>query len=191
MRNVANKSRNQRLEVESLESMTLLSAMTAVVGHPLPPAQISAQAIPLPIIVGLKGTTHGVYTSSSFPDVGTSYTVYTAGKLSGYGTGAVYGTLHSLGFLASGQATGTLHVILPWGTLTLTLTGPTQPGFSPLPKQFSFEITKGTGKFHNAVGDPVGKGTVSVALKPGPGGAGLHGHGQVTLTFVPGIVAIA
>ncbi len=192
MRNVAKHPRNRRLEVESLESMTLLSGMTAVVGHPLPAAQISSQTIPLPIIVGLKGTTHGVYNASSFPDVGTSYSVYTAGKFQGYGPGVVYGTLHSLGFLASGQATGTLHVILPGGTLTLTLTGPTQKGFSPLPKQFSFEITKGTGKFHNATGDPVGKGTVSVALKPGPGaGAGLNGHGQVTLTFVPGIVAIA
>ena len=190
MRNGAKKHRNQCLEVESMESLTLLSGMMAVVSHPLPTAQISAQTIPLPIIVGLKGTTNGVYTSSSFPDTGTSYSVYTAGKLSGYGTGAVYGTMHSLGFIASGHATGTLHVILPGGTLTLTLTGPTQPGFSPLPKQFSFEITKGTGKFHNATGDPVGKGTVNVAIKPGPG-AGLQGHGQVTLTFVPGIVAIA
>ena len=190
MRNVAKHSRNRRLDVESLESMTLLSGMTAVVGHPLPAAQISSQAIPLPIIVGLKGTTHGTYTSSSFPDVGTSYSVSTAGKLSGYGVGTVYGTLHSLGFIASGHASGTLHVVLPGGTLTLKLTGPTQKGFSPLPKQFSFEITKGTGKFHNATGDPVGKGTVNVTIKPGPG-AGLQGHGQVTLTFVPGIVAIA
>jgi hypothetical protein len=175
--------RNRPLEVEALESMMLLSGLTT-----MPTMAPVAMTIPLPIIVGLQGTTRGVYTSSHHnPDTGTSYSVFTAGTFKHYGPGAVTGNLHSVGFMASGHATGTLQVTLPGGTLTLALTGPTQPGFSPLPTQFSFVITKGTGKFHNAVGDPVGKGTVDVTLKPAMHG----GAGQITLVFHPGVVAIA
>jgi hypothetical protein len=187
MRKPYRSRRNRPLEVESLESMLLLSTLS--VNSP----PVAATTIPIPIIVGLKGSAHGNYTSEQKnPDTGTTYSVFTAGRFEHYGPAVVTGSLQSLGNIASGKATGTLHVIVPGGTLTLTLTGPTQPGLSKLPTEFSFVITKGTGKFHNSVGDPVGKGTVDVTLKPNATGASpAHGHGQVTLVFKPGIVAVA
>jgi hypothetical protein len=184
-----NRSRRKRpLEVEALESMVLLSTMTSLNTPP-----VAATTIPLPIIVGLKGATRGTYSSDQkVPDAGTTYSVLTAGRFEHYGPAAVFGSLQTLGNIASGQASGTLHVIVPGGTLTLKLTGPSQPGMSSLPTEFSFVITGGTGKFHNSVGDPVGKGAVGITLKPNAAGASpTHGHGQIVLVFKPGIVAIA
>ena len=43
----------------------------------------------------------------------------------------------------------------------------------------------------NRVGDPVGKGTVNVFVTYPPTAFGITAPGQVTLSFVPGIVAIA
>jgi hypothetical protein len=100
------------------------------------------------------------------------------------------GSIQSLGFIASGHAGGTLLVTLRGGTLTLKLTGPTQMGFSPLPTKFSYVITAGTGKFHNRVGDPVGKGTVNVVLNPVNTSGAKQGQGTVTLIFHPGIVVL-
>ncbi|HEV3165518.1 MAG TPA: hypothetical protein VGZ22_15935 [Isosphaeraceae bacterium] len=192
MRNSHRNRWNRPLEVEPLESMTLLSGMPMMSSPPMAAPMIPAPPLPLPIIVSLNGTTHGFYASQqTVPDVGTTYSVLSFGKFAHYGTGLVFGTLHSLGNIASGIATGTLHVILPRGTLTLALTGPTQSGFSPLPKEFSFTITSGTGRFHDFVGDPVGKGTVDVTLQPDASSTATHGHGRITLAFHPGVVVLA
>jgi hypothetical protein len=181
---------NRPLLVEFLEGKSLLSAVATAA---VPPRALPApQYIPLPIIVSLDGTTRGSFKSSSpVPDVGRTYNVLATGRFAGYGVGVVSGTLHSLGFIASGQATGTLTVSLPGGTVTLSLTGPSQRGFSPLPTEFSFVVTKGTGKFHNKVGDPVGAGTVDVTLNPVAGSASLRQVGAITLVFHPQWVVIA
>jgi hypothetical protein len=182
MGNTARACRNRPLEVEPLESMTLLSGLTmlgaAPVEHPVTVAAASQ------VRVELRGTTRGDYTSEArIPDVGTSYTVFSMGRLARFGPAVVTGNLHSLGFISSGHAPGTLRVVLARGTLTLNLTGPTQPGFSPLPSQFSFVITSGTGRFHNAVGS----GTVDVTLKPDASSSSpTQGHGRITLVFHPG-----
>ena len=86
----------------------------------------------------------------------------------------VTGTLHSLGFIQQGHAGGTLTLSDSQGTLTLQLTGPVLdpcPGrfshhraASPLPNQFAFEITGGTGAFENATG----RGTASLQLVADP-----------------------
>jgi hypothetical protein len=147
--------------------------------------------IPLPRLVALKGSTRGTYAfESPVPDVGTAYNINTAGKLAGLGHATVSGSLNSIGFIAQGRAGGTLLVTAAGGTLTLKLTGPVQPGFSSLPSTFSYVITKGTGKFHNRFGDPVGKGTVDVILAPAGSSAAISGQGEVKLVFHPGIVVL-
>jgi hypothetical protein len=187
MRQTQRNRRNRPLEVEPLESMMLLSGLT-MVNRPAMAAPI-VTSMPQPVSVSLSGTTRGIYAFSNFnPDLGTAYSLSTSGKFANYGPAVVFGNLHSLGNVASGQATGTLFVIVPGGTLTLRLTGPTQPGFSPLPTTFSFVVTKGTGKFHNA---PMGSGTVDVALKPFGSSMNKFGTGQVTLTFHPAAAAMA
>jgi hypothetical protein len=95
-----------------------------------------------------------------------------------------------LGNVFEGRASGSLLVSVPGGTLTLTLTGPIQGGFAALPSKFSFVITRGTGKFHNRVGDPVGRGTVDVLLKPAAASPGTQAQGGITLVFHPGIVVL-
>jgi hypothetical protein len=190
MRDTHRGRRRRPLLVEPLDARTLLSGLATTTLPPVGPP--SAQTIPLPIIVALNGTTRGAYSFvTKNPDIGKSYTVATVGKFKTYGEGTVVGTLHTLGNVASGHATGTLTVYLPGGTVTLSLTGPLQKGFSPLPTEFSFVITKGTGKFHNAVGDPVGAGTVTLSLKPIPGSTATAGAGQLTMVFHSKPVAIA
>ena len=177
--------------VEQLEAVELLTGLTAISNPPAAAAAPIVSAIPIPIIVGLNGQTHGSYSSQvRIPDTGTIYDLQTTGKFHGYGQATVTGTLHTTGFTATGRAFGTLKVVLPQGTLTLTLTGPTQPGFSPLPNTFSFVISNGTGKFHNKVGDPVGRGTVTVTLVPPLTPSSQHQAGGVTLAFHSVPVAI-
>jgi hypothetical protein len=181
MRNTRRNRRSRPLEVEPLESMLLLSTLTPL--HSAATAAPTALVMTTPVVVNLNGTTSGTYTSDQKnPDTGTQYNVTTVGSFAHYGPATVLGTLHSVGFIANGHATGTLRVFLPGGTLTLELTGPTQPGFSHLPSQFTYVITKGTGKFHNAAGDPIGRGTVDVTLRPIVHGAN-HGFGLITLKF--------
>jgi len=189
MRRTNRQRRNRPLGFEPLESIRLLSGLT-MAGNGAAEAA-STLAFPLPILVALKGVTRGTYTSGSeIPDVGTTYSVHTSGKFARYGAAAVSGSLHSLGFIAQGKAGGSLLVTVAGGTLTLRLTGPAQQGFSALPNRFSYVITKGTGKFHNQVGDPVGKGTVDVIIMPQGSSTARHAQGSVTLVFHPGIVVL-
>jgi hypothetical protein len=133
--------------------------------------------------VFLNGMMSGLYSAEQqVPDIGTSYHVITSGRFIHNGKAAVDGDLHSLGFIARGQAGGTLTAITPHGALTLELTGPTQPGFSPLPTHFQFTITGGTGRYHHAQGS----GTVDVALTPATNSStspSTLDFGRVTLTF--------
>jgi hypothetical protein len=49
-------------------------------------------------------------------------------------------------------------------------------------------ITNGTGKFHNRIGDPAGKGTVDVILHSRSASTAKQRQGAITLVFHPGIV---
>jgi hypothetical protein len=181
--------RNQSLVVEPLESISLTSAIST--GGLGGAAHAVISTIPLPVVVALKGSTRSTYAvESPVPDVGATYTLQTSGKLAGLGRANVSGSINSLGFIAYGHARGTMLVAVAGGTLTLELTGPTQRGFSPLPRMLSYVITEGTGKFHNRIGDPVGEGTVDVILKPFHTSGERQGQGTVTLVFHPGIVVL-
>jgi hypothetical protein len=188
------RSRGQRRpEVEPLESFTLLSGLATSTALATPMIPISVKVIPLPVIVSLNGTTHGTWSVlKTPPDTGITYSVTTKGSFVKYGAGTVNGTFHTPGFILNGKATGSLLVTFPKGTLTLKLSAPAPKGFPALPSELSFVVTKGTGVFHNKVGDPVGRGTVKVTLFPAPPSASatpVNGN-RVTLEFHSGIVVI-
>jgi len=114
--------------------------------------------------VRLNGQFSGSFSAHTFPDVGTSYALSGQGQVQPLGLTNVTGDLNSLGFISQGHAGGTLTLSNSKGTLTLELTGPLQSGFSPLPDQFDYEITAGTGAYVNATG----RGTAFLNLSGSP-----------------------
>ena len=158
--------RNRRLQFEVMESREVLSASPAVAALASPAWVIRPGGLPLPNPlhheVVLHGLLSGSYSAHTFPDVGTSYALSGQGQVQPLGPTNVTGDLHSLGFILQGHAGGTLTLSNSKGTLTLGLTGPLQSGFSPLPGQFDYEITGGTGAFANATG----QGTAFLVLLP-------------------------
>jgi hypothetical protein len=183
--------RNRRhiaLRVEFLEGMTLLSGSAATVTAIAVPIISKEPLIPLkpqpPAMATFHGKVQGTYVSTDrIPDVGRSWTVSAKGKLSGLGETTVAGTLHSTGFILQGHAGGTLTLKDARGSMTLTLTGPPQSGFSGLPAKFSFVVTKATGHDRGQLNHT---GTVAVSLIPGAAASGSPSTtqvGKITLTF--------
>ena len=158
--------RNRRLQFEVMESREVLSASPAVAALASPAWVIRPGGLPLPNPlhheVVLHGSLSGSYSAHSFVDAGTSYDLSGQGQVQPFGPMKAGGDLHSLGFILQGHAGGTLTLSNSKGTLTLGLTGPLQSGFSPLPGQFDYEITGGTGAFANATG----QGTAFLVLLP-------------------------
>ncbi|MDB5351438.1 MAG: hypothetical protein JWN86_2685 [Planctomycetota bacterium] len=131
-------------QVESLESMTLMSATagTLPIGSAL--VHIAAkEARP----VAVHAMLHGTYTRHVFlADAGTTFDLSGAGRVSPLGRATVRATLHNLGFIATGHAGGTLTLSTAQGSVTLNLTGPLQDGFSPLPTAYDYTTVGGTGR---------------------------------------------
>jgi hypothetical protein len=178
---VRQSTRRSAFRVESLEGKTLLSGLTISTGAGVPHAAIvnSLQAnAATPIL--FAGTVHGFYTSDAhIPDTGVGYTIVGAGRLAGLGRVLATGSLHSLGFIQTGHASGTLMLGTARGSLSLTLTGATQPGFAALPTHFDYTISGGTGRFRGASG----RGAVDVTLQPATSPTPTMGHGKITLVF--------
>jgi hypothetical protein len=143
--------------VEELEPRSTPSATTV---FPLSTGPAATGHIAHPPATGLLG---GNYTSPlAIPDAGKAYTLTGTGFVAGLGKVSVSGSLSALGFTSSGHAGGTLTLSNPHGTLTFALTGPLQPGFSPLPTRFWSAITGGTGRYKNLRGT----GTATLHLEP-------------------------
>ena len=99
------------------------------------------------------GSIAGTYTTSTpVADAGTTYSFAGSGVVKPLGTTTVSGNIALPGFVASGFATGTLTLTGPNGTVTLSLKGPRQKGFGPLPSNLSFTISSGTGSYAGAKG---------------------------------------
>lgn len=180
MRATPRRRVNRPLQVETLESVTLLSGLTT--GLMAPPALIQSQAIHATVSIGLSGTTRGSFTYyRANPDTGTQYNLYTGGVLAGLGGVSAVGTVRSLGNVAQGQAQGHLTIYTGRGAIYVYLAGPVQSGHSPLPTMFYYGITGGTGKWAGATGF----GTVNLALQTFPYQPSWIGSGLATLHFKP------
>ncbi|MFI5378599.1 MAG: hypothetical protein ACHRHE_04825 [Tepidisphaerales bacterium] len=85
-------------------------------------------------------------------DVGKKYIFKGSGKPAGFGTMQLSGWVQTPGYVASGKARGVLVLKNSQGTIELSLSGPTEPGFGPLPTTLSYHITGGTGAYTKAYG---------------------------------------
>jgi hypothetical protein len=171
-------TRRRKLEVESLESMALTSSLVAPVAPHVGPVAAAMSTTLAPNALNL--TARGYYSfSRSNPDTGFIYSLFATTRAAGLGSISVSGNIRTPGFIASGQANGTLKVLVPGGSLTLSVVGPTQPGFSHLPTTLSFTVTSATGTLASISG----AGTLTLGLRtafslPGPVSVGF-----VTMTF--------
>jgi hypothetical protein len=177
------KSRSTRPQLQVLESMTLLSALTPSFAHPGGPSLIAAAAPGTTTSVSLNGTLKGNYhvAGKVNADQGLDYVFQGNGRIGALGhvDVDVTGDLHSLGNIAKGQAKGLIVLSTPRGSLTLHLTGPNQKGFAKLPDHFKFKITNSSGKY---LGD-TGTGTVVFVRDPA-GTSASQEHGTFTMVFV-------
>jgi hypothetical protein len=113
--------------------------------------------------LALQGAIAGTYTTvPTIPDTGMTQQLDGAGNVKPLGAVTAMGTIHMPGFIREGRATGTLTLTNAHGSVTLQLTGPLQPGFSPPPSTFHYQIVSGTGAYAGATG----KGTITFAEMP-------------------------
>jgi hypothetical protein len=111
----------------------------------------------------LNGEAHGTTrTVRTNPDAGTTVALDGSGRVSPLGQVHVSGTLHGTGFIQQGQAGGTVRLSNARGSVTLSLEGPTQGGFTPPPSgTYRFTVESGTGAYAHALGT----GTVDVTFR--------------------------
>ena len=148
--------RRALLRVEPLEGRALLSGLSTPL-VPLGPIVLPNEPV-------LRGVMKGMYTTQDrIPDVGRSWSVHAIGGLSGVGLSSIRGTLHGTGFILQGRPGGTLTVANSGGTMTISLVGPPQAGFSGLPTRFTYKVTSATGRDRP---DLNATGTLTVALLP-------------------------
>jgi hypothetical protein len=166
------RARKLRPSLESMESKQLLSGA----GMAIVSTIVSTQE------VNLAGTLHGTFRKPlGTPDVGAQYNLAGSGRIAHFGPATVAGSLREVGFIAQGHSTGTLTLANAKGSLTLSLTGATQGGFSRLPTSYSFVVTGGTGAYSK----DVDSGHLTLRLGGAGGHAstpGLSGRFSITLT---------
>jgi hypothetical protein len=159
------RSPNVRLRVEELGSRILPSRTPLPAGHVADLVHRAAVTPrPAPAPVNLHGTLQGtLFQVIRGPiDLGIQYGLTGAGELGGQPRFQVTGSLRRVGFIAQGQATGELTLTNAQGSIMLSLVGPMQPGFAPLPGGFHYTVTGGTGAYQGATGD----GQVALRTRP-------------------------
>jgi hypothetical protein len=134
--------------VDGLEDWALLSATGK--GLALAPIILVPPTVH-PHHIALNGEVSGTWTIQMLnPDVGQQQTLTGSGPVQPLGNVGATGTLHATGFIARGSASGMLTLSNAQGSVTIKLMGPRQPGFSLLPRTFSFQIVAATGKYRGA-----------------------------------------
>ncbi len=109
---------------------------------------------PAPGQITLKGDISGTWTAQpSLPDVGIGQKLTGSGTVGPLGAVQATGTIALPGFVFSGHATGTFQLTGAQGSVTVSLLGPSQPGFATkLPTDLQYTITGGTGAYASATG---------------------------------------
>jgi hypothetical protein len=158
--------------VETLEAMTLLSS--AIPGHlHALAASVSTSAPVANQWLRLSGEATGRYHAESIPDAGKSYTFRGSGQIEPLELTDVTGNLRLPGLIVPPVVTpvatpptvlahGQLFLSDARGTVTLTLSAPSQTNGTKLPPYFSYKITNASGAFR---GD-TGTGTVVIVVDP-------------------------
>lgn len=116
----------------------------------------------------LHGTIDGTIKQQlGMPDAGVVYALKGSADLAGLGRVNVTGTLHGVGMIAQGQASGTLTINNAHGSVTVSMVGPIQPGFSPLPQHFHFKVVGSSGEYQGL--ESAGSLTLELSALQGPG----------------------
>jgi hypothetical protein len=174
-RNRMQNRRRAAVGVEPLEGRALLSGVT--------PTLNSVPAIVvLPNEPVLQGVMKGTYTTKDkIPDIGRSWTIRATGQLSGAGFSVINGTLNGTGFIGGkARPGGTLDVkTVGGGTMTISLLGTPEAGFSGLPKAFTYRVLTATGRDR---ADLNATGTATLTLVPN-NPKNLDSPGKLTLAF--------
>jgi hypothetical protein len=173
-----------KLSLEELDARTLPSAPVAPISTP---ADITTPVIIEPPVTPphhnhkLHGTATGNYVGSSLiVDAGISDTLTGTAELGAKrGEFTVSGSVNGVGLIAQGEAMGQLVFTNANGSITISLTGPEQKAFSPLPTKFEYTITGGTGKYANLTGH----GKLTLTTFPAPTAFGLPPQGTFSLSF--------
>ncbi len=111
----------------------------------------------------LNGTVTGTFRTNPapLPDLASSIRLTGHGKVSPLHKVTVSGAISGTGLIATGQASGTIKLTNVKGSVTLNVTGPSQPGFSsPQAGTYQFTFAKGTGAYAKELSD----GTVDLSF---------------------------
>lgn len=101
----------------------------------------------------LHGSLTGSYSTPSVTaDVGREYDFTGSGAVVPLGAANIAAKVTSPGFILAGFATGQVTLTGAHGSVTLSVKGPKEPGFGPLPTRLAFIITGGTGNYAGAKG---------------------------------------
>lgn len=161
--------RHSRLQVEELSARTLpsVSSLAPTALTTFHPGHHQT----------LDGEGFGIYTTDLIQSgAGKAYHLQGFANLDGLGRVAVSGDVHAVGFIQNGHAGGELTFTNQRGSVTIELEGPAQPGFSPLPKSFTYHVASTTGAFRNLSDH----GTLQLNVSAVIAGNG-HPHGFFTL----------
>jgi hypothetical protein len=136
----------RRLELEQLGERLLPSATPLLLPSFTVPQALAA-AHPQQHHA-LAGHGEGTFTGHSLiVDAGVSYDLQGTADLARLGAVTVSGSVHGLGNILSGHATGTLTFTNDQGSVTVSLLGPLQKFFAPLPTDWHYQVTDATGAF--------------------------------------------
>lgn len=191
----------RRPQLETLESMTLLSSASAMAhsaAHRVVAPTISpAPKLPSPGLALLNGTAHGTFFAHGpSPTSGTIYSLFASGKVAPVGSTLLVGGFQTRGVIASDRSSGTIVFEAPQGNLFLRLfatPGPTASAPTASQYHFTYQGATGSGAYKNVSGS----GTVEITLQPI--NRNIHGQpvsnpgffGNSTLTFQSNPVPIA